>query len=105
MKSFIAVSAVLSAVAVFSAVAARGQEAAGDRITVPFSDPSRPKMVKASVINGSITVKGYDGKDVLIEGRSQGSDVRRKIPKKAEGMHRIDTGAFGLTAEEQDNTV
>src|SRR3954453_11986655 len=99
MKSFIVVAAV------FSAVAAHGQDATGDRITVPFSDPSRPKTVKANVINGSITVRGYDGKDVLIEGRSHGSDGRRNIPKKAEGMHRIDTGAFGLTAEEQDNVV
>ena len=40
-----------------------------DRVSVPFSDPSRPKMLKASVLNGSINVKGYDGKEAIVEAR------------------------------------
>ncbi len=53
----------------FSFVCATGmalcQDAQPDRVTVPFSDASRPKTLKASLINGSITVKGYDGKDAI----------------------------------------
>src|SRR5450755_4494801 len=40
---------------VFATCAALSQDQP-DRVSVPFSDPSRPKMLKASVLNGSITV-------------------------------------------------
>jgi DUF4097 and DUF4098 domain-containing protein YvlB len=79
----------------------------GDRITVPFSDPSRPHTLKVHLINGGITVKGYDGKDAIIETRGgQGSEhERRHVPRGAEGMKRIDNTAMGLTAEEEDNVL
>jgi hypothetical protein len=99
MKSAILIGTLLTA------AAAWGQNSPADRVTVPFSDASRPRMLKASLLNGSITVKGYEGKDAIIEARSRGSERRRDIPKKAEGMHRIDVGSYGLTAEEQDNVI
>lgn len=76
---------------------------ATDRITVPFSDPSRPRTLKASLVNGSITVKGYEGKDVLIDS-SGGSAPRHNRKAEAEGLHRIGMSS-GLTVEEQDNAV
>jgi len=39
----------------------------GETITAAFSDPSRPGILKLRQSNGSITVRGYSGKDVLIE--------------------------------------
>src|SRR2546421_4140517 len=33
-----------------------------DHVSVSLSDPARPALVKASLVNGGITVKGYDGK-------------------------------------------
>ena len=48
----------------------------GGRITVPFSDPSRPHTLKVGLINGGITVKGYDGKDAIIESRGGDSSER-----------------------------
>ena len=38
-----------------------------DRATVSFSNPGQPGFLKASVLNGSITVKGYDGKEAIAE--------------------------------------
>src|SRR4029077_12222266 len=38
-----------------------------DRIPVTLSDPSRPARVKVSMVNGGITVKGYEGKEVGVE--------------------------------------
>ena len=59
-----------------------GSEAAGTG-SLPIQRSFAAKMVKASVINGSITVKGYDGKDVLIEGRShEGRRNIRRGPKE-----------------------
>ena len=57
---------------IFAAGAAFSQEQP-DRVNVPFSDPSRPKMLKASVLNGSIVVKGYNGKEAIVEARGEGS--------------------------------
>ncbi len=77
-----------------------------DRITVPFSDPSRPKTLHASLLNGSITVRGYDGKDVIIETKTRGGEEGRQHGRSApDGMHRIENTSFGLTAEEENNVV
>jgi putative adhesin len=75
-----------------------------DRVSVPFSDPSRPKMLKASVLNGSINVKGYDGKEAIVEARGEGSR-RRRDREVRDGMHRIDIGGSGLSVEESDNVI
>jgi len=82
-------------------------EDSGDRITVPFSDPSRPHTLKVGLINGGITVKGYDGKDAIIETRGGQSSEREhhRAPRGAEGMKRITNTALGLTAEEEDNVL
>jgi DUF4097 and DUF4098 domain-containing protein YvlB len=82
------------------------QDAQPDRVTVPFSDPARPKMLKASLLNGSITVKGYDGKDAIVEARPEsGSGKRRRDRSDAEGMRRIDMNGTGLVVEESDNVI
>src|ERR1700741_1760703 len=49
---------------------AQGQtQAGGDRIPVTLSDPARPAHVKVSLVNGGITVKAYEGKEVGVEER------------------------------------
>jgi hypothetical protein len=40
-----------------------------DRTVVPLSNPAKPAKIEASLMRGSITVKGYDGKDVVVEAR------------------------------------
>ena len=81
----------------------------GDRVTVPFSDPSRPHTLRVHLINGGITVKGYEGKDAIIETRHEpGEEHERRherVPHGAEGMKRITNTALGLTAEEEDNVL
>ena len=81
------------------------QDAAPDRVTVPFSDTARPKMLRVGLINGSITVKGYDGKDAIVEARSEGGKHRRDRAERADGMRRIDMVGTGLTVEESENVV
>src|SRR5205809_153184 len=48
----------------FAAAPAPGQTqtpSGADRVSVNLSDPARPALVKASLVNGGITIKGYDG--------------------------------------------
>ena len=86
---------------------ALGQEVPADRVSVPLRDSSRPALVKANLMTGGITVKGYDGKEVVVEARlrKHGSDDEEKPDKKTEGLKRIDILTTGLTVEEEDNVV
>jgi hypothetical protein len=90
----------------FAAGAALCQDAQPDRVTVPFSDPARPKSLHASLINGGISVKGYDGKDAIVEARPQGESGRRvRRAERSDGMRRIDIGGSGLVVEQSDNVI
>jgi DUF4097 and DUF4098 domain-containing protein YvlB len=88
--------------AVVCAAALYGQDGTLDKVTVPLSDPSRPGLVKVSLVNGSIHVTGYEGKNIVVETR--GGNVRNRRATVG-GLHRIDAPGSGLTVEEQDNTV
>jgi DUF4097 and DUF4098 domain-containing protein YvlB len=92
-------------ISLFGVAAAWCDDAQPDRVTVPFSDPARPKSLHASLINGSITVKGYDGKDAIVEARPDGGRQPRPERERSDGLHRVDMGATGLTVEESDNVI
>ena len=64
---------ILFTLLVLAAVSALwSQDTSSDRVVVPFSDPGKPGLVKASLINGGIMVKGYDGKEVIVEAKPRG---------------------------------
>jgi len=47
----------------------RVTQAQADRTVVPLSNPAKPAKIEASLMRGSITVKGYEGKEVIVEAR------------------------------------
>jgi len=75
-----------------------------DRVTVPFRDPAKPRTLVVKIINGGMTVRGYDGKDVIVEGRGVAGRTRRpsSVP---EGMHRLDNNSSGMDVTEENNVV
>jgi hypothetical protein len=75
---------------------------AQDGVRVPFSDATRPKTVRVNMVQGSITVRGEGGNEVVIE--TKASESRRR-DRERDGLKRIDSGNLGFTAEEQDNVV
>lgn len=77
------------------------------RVNIPLTDPTRPAIVNASLMNGGITVTGYNGKEIIVEARARGQERTRESrpDPKAEGMHRLETRGTGLTVDEQDNEV
>jgi hypothetical protein len=77
----------------------------GDRVTVPFRDPSGAKTLKVTLQNGSVTVKGYDGKDAQIETTARISGHERRPSHVPEGMHRIDNMSMGLDVTEENNVI
>jgi DUF4097 and DUF4098 domain-containing protein YvlB len=81
---------------------AQGQtQAGGDRIPVTLSDPSRPARVKVSLVNGGITVKAYEGKEVVVEARVR----NRENARNEGGPKRLTISSTGLSVEEENNEV
>ena len=81
---------------------AQGQtQAGGDRIPVTLSDPSRPARVKVSLVNGGITVKAYEGKEVVVEARVR----NRESSRNEGGPKRLTISSTGLSVEEENNDV
>jgi hypothetical protein len=81
---------------------AQGQTQSGvDRIPVTLSDPSRPARVKVSMVNGGITVKGYEGKEVVVEARMR----NRENSRNEGGPKRLAISTTGLSVEEENNEV
>src|SRR5687768_6222539 len=80
--------------ALLVAMLAHAQDVQADRVSVRLSNPSHPASVKASLKSGGITVKGYDGKEIVVEAqfRSRESQISQ-------------IGATRLKVEEENNVV
>jgi hypothetical protein len=76
---------------------------AADKIAVPFSDPSRPGMLRVGLISGSIHVTGYQGKEVLIEAVTAENEDRAEAGRQ--GLRRIPNTTSGLVVEEERNEM
>ena len=80
------------------------QEPVGDHFTIPLSDPSREATVKVNIYKGSIAVKGYDGKEIIVDTEYPGN-------RKPEKLHQADTTGLkrmavsGVTAFDEDNNT
>jgi len=71
-----------------------------NRIRVPLGDPSRPAHVRAHLLSGSITVKGADIKEVIVEGHARTHQEEGEDEEKPEGhLRRIPMTATGLSVE------
>jgi len=103
MNSFIKHSYLLCAVVILlSPIGMQAQaQGASDRVAVDLTDPARPAFVRANLINGGITVKGSEGKQVIVEAK-----VRHNDSGRGEGsMKRIPINTTGLSVEEENNQV
>jgi len=74
-----------------------------NRVTVPLTDPARPVTLRAHLVSGSITVKGADVKEVIVEARARGDEAHSG--GRAEGMKRIPMTSTGLNIEAENNNV
>jgi len=99
--------AIFTVLALSVAVAAVGKDDAVDRVTVELTDPAKPVFLSVGLVNGGITVNGYEGKEVIVEARTR----LRKLSKsengdgKSTGMTRIAVNSSSLTVEEYQNKI
>lgn len=92
-------------------------ESDNGRVRVPITDPSRPVHLRAHLLNGSITVKGADVKEVTVESKPHDDDDEddaetRKERRQShrgeagtEGLKRIPMTSSGLNVEAENNQV
>jgi Toastrack DUF4097 len=106
------------------------QESQADHAVVSFSNPAKPGTLEVDISEGSITVRGYEGKDVVIDARwrervltkeeqqeqedlaeteeevDQEELARKKAQaEKAKGMRMLTVESAGLTVEEEENVI
>src|SRR5260370_23377407 len=111
MKRFLSISVRLALAAIAAVILGPGTEKAfgqgqtqtgGDRIPVTLSDPSRPARIKVGLINGGITVKAYEGKEVVVEARAR----NRESSRSEGGPKRLAIPlTTGLSVAEENNEV
>lgn len=78
----------------------------GEKLSIPFRDPSRPGTVKMNMMNGTITVKGHAGKDVQVESTTGSTkDAERDVPESARGLRRLNSTSSSITLEEENNII
>lgn len=78
------------------------------QLTVNLTTPDKPGSLAVKLINGSIHVKGYGGKSVVIEAvaRARSADDDPADHAAPPGMQRLSTAnALTLTATEKDNHI
>ncbi|HEY7335483.1 MAG TPA: DUF4097 family beta strand repeat-containing protein [Bryobacteraceae bacterium] len=105
MRQTILIGAALAALA-----CAQDAQQDTEKVTMPFSNPSGPHKLVVDALQGSVTVKGYAGQEVVIEytpgpGRGRGRRTgRNPAEPPPAGMHRIG-GNRDLDVTESSNTV
>jgi DUF4097 and DUF4098 domain-containing protein YvlB len=75
-----------------------------DQLVVPLSQPGKPFKLDVGLVDGSITVSTYEGKDIIVSVQEKGEKKVRI--KTHEGMHSLSTGSRAdIQAEENNNKV
>ena len=74
------------------------------QMTVAFSNPSQPRKLVVKTMMHRVTIKGYDGKDAIIES-SAISERRRRERNVPPGMHPLNVGGGGIEVTEANNVV
>lgn len=105
---YVAVAGLYGALAGPVAAQQQPQSQGQDRVSIAFSDPNRPGSLDMDLVMGSITVRGTNRKDVLIDAQPRGGNGARQRRNDAEppapGLRRLTQGG-AFSVEEEKNVV
>lgn len=92
------------AIAVLIHTGLRAQTADKEQLVVPLSQPGKAYKLDVGLVDGSITVVGYEGKDIIIDVRDKERGEKRQHNR--DGMHSLSTGRRAdIQANENNNSV
>ncbi len=77
---------------------------AQDKLTIPFSSTTKPRKLQINLPRGNITIRAYEGQEVVVESNGFVSRARNGRKDPPPGMHRIE-GDADPHVSEQNNTV
>ena len=72
------------------------------QVTIPFSGGAGSPTLRVTLLNGGVEIKGYDGKDVILDTTSPSK--RKRDDERRGGLHRIDIGD-GFSVNQDSNTI
>lgn len=77
---------------------------AQEHLLVPLADANRPVTLSIHLLHGNITVRGYSGREVIVDTKG-GRPKDRDKEKTHEGSHRIAGGGNDISIESENNKV
>lgn len=80
------------------------QSSNSQTLAVPLSEPGKKGQLELETHNGSITVIGYSGKEVVVEAIQADRAEAEEISTKP-GLRKISATGLGITIEERANRV
>src|SRR5215813_5021978 len=80
------------------------RQPAVDQVTVPLTDPSKPAVIRVSLVHGGITVRGTNRRDILVTAHPDADRPSRRVDPDATGLRRIPQSA-GYRVTEENNRV
>ncbi|MFC1528682.1 DUF4097 family beta strand repeat-containing protein [Candidatus Latescibacterota bacterium] len=105
MKKFIQFSGMIVLMVMFS-TKIYSESNYEDTMTMEFSDPSRPGLVRVTGGKGDVTINGYNGKEVIIKTKSEIKNLTSPPEdEKAKGLKRISGTNFHVAAIEDENAI
>lgn len=94
------------AVAMLIHTSLRAQTADKEQLVVPLSQPGKAYKLDVGLVDGSITVIGYEGKDIIIDAKDKDRGEKKHNQRNGEGMHSLSGGRRAdIQANENNNSV
>lgn len=100
------IKTIIASVFLIVAINVKAQES----VNIPLTDSNKPVFLKIGIINGSISIKGTNTKEVIVTGTKREDKKKyysgRKTSKNdTSGLKRISNNSLDFSAEEYENNV
>lgn len=119
MKTIRITTAFVLAMLLATGTQAKQAQAEKEQLVVPLTEPGKPYKLNVNLVNGSIKVVGYEGKDIVVDVTDEEKkkdnrhgriniDIRTNTGREesTSGMKRISGGRkLDVSAEENNNSV
>jgi DUF4097 and DUF4098 domain-containing protein YvlB len=74
-------------------------------LAIPLSDPGQPGEIRVQLVRGGITIRGYDGQEVVVQ-TSADEDYYEDDERERNGLRKISSGGnLSMEAIEENNRV
>jgi len=76
-----------------------------EQLVVPLSDAAKPFKLNVGLVDGSITISVYDGKEIIIDAEGDNKKPKIETSENSGGMKKLSSNGLSVIAEEKNNRV